>query len=119
MENAQSVGLILAAALVLLFFNALMSRDVFNWVPTLRRQIAYYLLIWLLPIAGILLVNKLANIGWFQKQKADGDSSAVSAGFMEADSVFNPGMKHRIELVEKAKTELHQEQKGRDKNSCH
>lgn len=114
MENPEPIAFLILFLLLLIVFNGLMTRDIYNWVPLLKKQIGLYLLVWLVPVAGFFLANKLGNLSWFKREKSGGSQSAISGGFMEADAVLNPGTKHQIEMVEKSRSETHQEHQVRD-----
>ncbi len=105
----------LICTLFLVFFNVLLSKEIYYWVPSIKKKICLYLLVWLIPIVGIFLANKLGNLGLFRNRKSGGGTSAISGGFMQADSIFNPGRKHTIEIVEKQKSEVRREYKQADK----
>ena len=109
MKNPTLYACILLIVVLLIYLNALMSREIYNWIPTLRKKVSLWVLVWTVPVFGIFLANKLGNIGWFKGYKSQSGSSSVAGGFMEADSVFNPGVKNRIEMVEKQKSEIHHE----------
>lgn len=106
MDSTKAYAFVLLGVFLLLFVNALMTKEIFTWVPLVRKQVAFLLLVWLLPVFGLLIVNRWGKMGWFAKKASQSGPAAVTQGFMEADAVFNPGMKHRIELVEKQKSEL-------------
>ena len=110
--------LLIALALLLVLLNALASREIYLWTASGKRQMALHCLVWLLPVIGLYGANKLGNFGWFTKDRHSGDSSVIAGGFMEADAVFTPGMKHRIEMVEKQQAETRQEycQTDRDRS---
>ena len=116
--NAYGIYIvILTFALVLIFINCLMTRDLWSWVPPLKKRIGLTLAVWLLPILGLWLANKYGFLGWFKKRKA-GESSAIATGLMGMDSFFNPGMQHRMEIVEKRKSEvLRKNKRGQKKES--
>ena len=80
MDNPKLYGILLLAILILLFFNIMLSRDIYNWVSSVKKQILLYLLVRLQPIVGFFLANKLGNLGWFNKQKENGGSSVISGG---------------------------------------
>jgi hypothetical protein len=111
MDDTGLIAFITITVLVTLFFNVLATRDIFRWVPSIKKQLGLYLLVWCLPIVGLYLANKFANLGWLKPKGGDGSDSVVAGGFMEADSVLNPGAKHRVELMEKQKAEVHHEHK--------
>ena len=110
--------LLIALAILLVLLNALASREIYHWTASVKKQIALHCLVWLLPVIGLYCANKLGKFDWFTKDKHSGDSSVIAGGFMEADAVFNPRMKHRIEMVEKQKVESRQEycQTDRDRS---
>ena len=111
MQNPQFYAFAVLFLLLLIFFNCLISRDIYNWVPSTKRQIGLLSLVWSLPIVGFFIANILGKLGWFKKKKSQGGSSAVTGGFMEMDSVLNPGVRNQIEMVEKRDSEIHQEHK--------
>ena len=98
----------------LVFFNSLISKDIYEWTPSLRKQIVLYLLVWLVPVLGFVLANNIGNLGWFKKRSTKNSGSVISSGFLEMDSVFNPGVRHTIEMIDKKDTELRQENKQAD-----
>ena len=101
-------------ALCLVFFNCLISKDIHEWIPSIRKQTGLYLLVWLLPVIGFYLANKLGNLGWFTHQRSENGNSVISGGLFEMDSFFNPGAKHSIEVIEKQKSGLYQQNKQSD-----
>lgn len=103
--------LLIAFALLLLVLNILASREIYCWTPSTKKQFALHVLVWLLPIIGLYLAYKLGGVDWFKRDKNNGGSSVIAGGFMEADTVFNPGMRHRIEVVEKQQTNTLRENK--------
>lgn len=44
----------------------------------------------------------------FKKKKSTGQS-VIPLGIMEADAIFNPGVKHRVEIIQKNDVAFHQE----------
>lgn len=116
MELSGVFGLLLVLAIFLLLFNSLLSKEIYDWVPSTKKQILLYLLVWLVPIVGLILANKLGNLGWFRPRKSSGGNSAIAGGFMQADSIFNPGAKHTIEMIEEQKSELRREYQHADKD---
>ena len=108
--------LMIALALLLVLLNALASREIYHWTASVKKQMALHCLVWLIPVIGLYGANKLGKFDWFTKDKHSGDSSVIASGFMEADTVFNPGMKHRIEMVEKQQAETRQEYRQTDRN---
>ncbi|ARN73779.1 hypothetical protein [Oceanicoccus sagamiensis] len=120
MENPIYYVFLTLIVLILVFLNCLFSKDIYEWVPSIKNQIMLYLLVWLLPIIGCYLANKMGGLGWFAKRKSEIGNAVISSGFMEMDSVFNPGVKHTIELVEKQKYGMYQEKSqsdDKDKNT--
>lgn len=95
--------------LFLVFFNGLLSKDIYEWTPSISKQVGLYLLVWFLPVIGFYLANKFGKLGWFTNRKTEIGGSIISGGLLEMDSVFNPGAKHTIEIFEKQKYEMHQE----------
>ena len=109
-----------AFTVLLLFFNCLISRDINEWIPTLKERITLYLLVWLLPVAGFFLANKFGKLGWFSTVYYEREESSVTGGLLGLDEVFNPSTKHVIETIEEHKSEIRQESgqsDDKDKNS--
>jgi len=117
MENPVYYVFLIPVALCLVFLNCLISKNIYEWVPSIKKQVELYLLVWFLPVIGLYLANKFGNLGWFSKRKSETGGSAISGGFMEMDSFFNPGVKHTIEVIEKQKYGTYQEKKQSDDES--
>jgi hypothetical protein len=109
LENNGLLGLASLLTLVIIFLNVLATRDIYRWVPTFKKQCGLWILVWCLPGLGLFLANKFGAMLWFTPRSDTTDSSTIAGGFMEADSVLNPGMKHRIELMEKQQAEIRHE----------
>ena len=116
MENPQAPAFTLLFIILLITFNSLISRDIYNWIPSVQRKLALLLLVWLVPVLGFFLANRLGNLGWFKKVKTKGGASVVSGGFLEADAVFNPAARHTIEMREKQQAEIQITQNVTDQN---
>lgn len=101
-------------ALCLVFFNSLLSKDIYQWVPSIKKQIGLYLLVWLLPIIGFYLANKFGKLGWLIKRRSKKKGSVASGGFLEMDSFFNPSTQYTIEIIEQQKSDMYQEDKQSD-----
>ena len=99
-----------ASILFVLFFNCLISRDINEWIPSLKERLGLYLLVWFFPIIGFFLANKIGNLGWFSNKKSSSGDGAISGGLLGLDEVFNPSTKHVIEVIEEQKSEIHEEQ---------
>ncbi len=84
-----------------IFLCGLTTKAIYYWVPDLKKQLLLYLLVWCVPIAGILVANKLGKLGLFKPISKETSGSIISVGFFEIDSVLNPGAKNRIEMIEK------------------
>lgn len=110
MESLQSSLVLLALAIVLVIFNSLLTREIYYWVPSRGKQLLLFLLVWCIPIIGFLLANKIGDLRWFAKGKSKGGSAAISGGLLQGDSIFNPGAKNTIEMVEKQQADSFQEE---------
>lgn len=106
MSETRNIAFILLFTLLHIFFCAMMSKTIYNWVPSIKKQILYYVIVWCLPLIGIVAVNKLANLGWFKTHSKKGGDAVISGGLLEMDSVFNPGTRHVIELREQEHVEI-------------
>jgi hypothetical protein len=103
-----------ALLLILIVFNSLITRDLYNWVLPVKKRVVLILLVWLVPVLGFFVANQLGNLGWFKSRKPEGGNSSIASGIMLADSVFNPGRRHTIEIIEKQKSEIQHEHKQVD-----
>ena len=99
MDLPQYYFVLLALSIVLLIFNSLLSREIYYWIPSKKKQLMLLVLVWCVPVIGFLLANKIGNLEWFTKKKSQGGSAAISGGLLQADSVFNPAAKNTIEMV--------------------
>lgn len=109
-----------ASVVFLLIFNCLISRDIHEWVPSLKTRISLYLLVWLLPVIGFFMANRIGRLGWFSNQATSSGEAGISGGLMGLDEVFNPSTKNVIETIEEYKSGIHEEQRqsdDKDKNS--
>ena len=104
-------SLLVVFVISLLYFNFMASKEIYDWVPSVRKQIILFFLVWFLPLIGIFFANKYGNLGLFDKQKSKNGDSAISGGFLLLHSIFNPGVKNTIEMVEKQKSDLNSEYK--------
>ena len=107
---SSSELVLIALSVLLMLFNSLLSKEIYYWVPSWKKKIFLYLLLWLVPIVGFFLANKIGDLQWFKPGKSKGGSASISGGLLQADSVFNPGAKNTIEMVEKQKADIVQEQ---------
>ena len=87
-----------------IFLCGLMTKEIFNWVPGLKKQILLCILVWCVPIVGILVASKAGKLGVFKPISKKTGDSLISVGFFEIDSVLNPGAKNRIEMIEKQRS---------------
>lgn len=111
MENPQFYAFAGLFILLLVLLNSLITRDIHNWIPSIQKRVGLFLLVWLLPVLGFLLANKIGKLGWFKRESPQGGQSVIGRGFMEADSVLNPGVRHQIEMMDKQQSEIHYEDK--------
>jgi hypothetical protein len=114
MDNLFYYVFVTPVSLCLIFINCLLSKDIYEWTPSIKKQIGLYILVWFLPVVGLYLANKLWDLGRFAKRMPESGSSTISCGFMEMDSFFNPGVKHTIEAIEKQKHGVHYEKRAPD-----
>ena len=109
MEFHKYYSLIAFTILVLTYFNLLLCKEIHDWIPSVKKQIALYMLVWFIPVIGLLLANKLGNLGWFNKRETEDGDSAVSGGFLQFHSIFNPGAKYTMEMKKQQKSGVMQE----------
>lgn len=107
--------------LVLIYFNLLLCKEIYDWIPSVKKQVVLYMLVWFIPAIGFLLANKFGKLGWFNKRKTETGESSVAGGvFLQLHSVLNPGAKYTIEMKQKQKSGVMQERErsggGNDNN---
>ncbi len=90
-------GLLLIHAI----FASLLSREVLIWVPGKTRKLKLLLLIWLVPVKGLKWANQKAQLGWNEERKETVGTTSTDMGLMLIDQIFNPGVRHRIEAIQK------------------
>lgn len=83
-----------------------MSREIMVWVPDKKRKLKLLLLVWLVPILGLRLANKKAELGLFEAKKQSGSVESMGMGLLELEAIFNPGVKHRVEAVQQHKVQV-------------
>ncbi len=108
MDNQTTAILVSAISFSLLFINVLKSQQVWMWQPSTAKKISYWILIWMLPFVGAVLVHFLLGMNWINKkleQQADSDTIAGDA-MLGIDAIVNPGQRH----VQQAKQEVIVEQ---------
>ena len=108
--------LLTASVLLLVFFNCLISKDITEWIPSLKEKIGLYILVWFLPVIGFFLANRIGNLGWFSKKQSRSGETAITGGLLGLDEVFNPSTKYVVEAIEEQKSEIVEEQKHSDDN---
>jgi len=115
MELPKIYILLLVLLLFQVIINSLLTKEIFSWIPSTKKQIWLCLLVWFVPVVGFFLANKFGDLGWLRRRKSSRGPSSIAGGFMAADSILNPGMKHTIEIIEQQKSEVRREYKQADK----
>ena len=103
MDDTKLLPLIAAIVLLHILFNAVLSKEIHQWVPSLQKRIILFICVWFIPIIGIAIAYKTLNLDWFKKKNKNSVSGQSSMGgaFLEVDAIFNPGQKHVIEEKQK------------------
>lgn len=83
--------------------NAHISREIYQWVPSLQKRLALILCVWFFPFIGVATAYKTLNLDWFKRKSKCSSSgeSSMSGAFLEVDAIFNPGKKYMIEAQKK------------------
>ena len=97
-----SLFALITLVLAYVFFNAILSKEILLWEPSLLKRILLILVVWLLPFLGAFIAYKSLNLTWFKDRKKSGSNaqSNISGALLEIDSIFNPGQKHVVEQKE-------------------
>jgi len=109
-----SAGLLMAYHVISASF---MSREIMVWVPSKKRKFKLMLLVWLVPVFGLRLANKKAQLGLFEETHQPASAESMGMGLLEIEAVFNPGAKHRIEAVQQHKVQV-SKKNGQDKGGA-
>lgn len=93
------------AVIVLLhiLINAHLSKEIYQWEPSLPKRVTLLICVWFLPIIGVAIAYKSLDLSWFKhknKNAASGQST-MGGAFLEVDAIFNPGQKHVMEAKQK------------------
>ena len=90
-------------ALLHILINAHISKEIHQWVPSLRKRMILFICVWFIPFVGVTIAYKALDLDWLKKKstKSISGQSAIGGAFLEVDSIFNPGQKHVIEAKQK------------------
>jgi hypothetical protein len=115
MENQSLTNLGMFVALVLVLVNAIITKDIVMWVPSLGKRIVLILGVWLLPLIGAVIAYFSAELTWFRKSSNTSDGpGSIAGGLLGLDSFFNPGSRHTLETVQKEHVE--ERESGQQRN---
>lgn len=102
MVKSLLIVLLIWFFLVQLYVNVRLTRDIFGWVPNAAKRKTFLCLVWLLPVVGALYVYRQLAPEWFTPDKDDDENqSAVSAGLLGLDAIFNPSSRNIIDALKK------------------
>ena len=108
--DSTSLLFMSAGLLFLMVLNSLLSREVCHWIPQASEKVWLLLLIWLLPVIGILLVYRRVRPGWFgPEHQGDNSGSPVSSGLLALDAIFNPGSAHVLDARKRSEVTIRME----------
>lgn len=103
MDNTKLLSVGAVIVLLHLLINAHLSKEIYQWEPSLKKRVLLLVCLWLMPLIGIAIAYKSLGLDWFnykKKSTASGQSS-MGGAFLEVDAIFNPGQKHVIEAKQK------------------
>lgn len=112
--NTQALYSIASITILLhIFISVHFTKETYLWEPILGRRIALIILIWLMPFIGAFICYKYLNLDTHKKNSNSSETahSAVGAGLIELDSMFNPGQKHVAEARQEVVVELRDDEK--------
>jgi len=103
MDNTKllTVGTIIIVLHILV--SAHISKDIHEWVPSLKKRLVLFLCVWFIPFIGIVVAYKILGLNWFTKESKStvSSQSSMSGAFLEVDAIFNPGKKYVAEAQKK------------------
>ena len=104
------VKLIVIAIIVLcyLFLNAILSKEIMMWEPSIFKRFSLLLVVWLIPFIGAVAAYRHLDLSWFKKANKTSNSAqnVIGGALLEVDTIFNPGQRHVIEAKMKEHVEL-------------
>lgn len=103
MDVTKLLPVIAAVVLLHILVNALLSKEILQWVPSIQKRIILFICVWFIPFIGIIIAYKALDLDWFRKknkQSASGQG-AIGGALLEVDAIFNPGQKHVVEAKQK------------------
>lgn len=78
METNTIIGLIGITVLLLIFFNGLATKELIDYpLCSQSKKILWFLLIWFVPILGLIIVHRVLKIGWASSSTTGGDGSIL------------------------------------------
>jgi len=88
--------------------NAILTREVILWVPSLGKRSMLLVLVWCVPVVGAIIAYRSTACGWFRSRRDPSGQGGSGAGgvLLEMDAVFNPGKRHVIEARQEQKVEI-------------
>jgi len=109
MDSAKFLTIGILILVLLIVVNSVLTKIIIEWEPTFKKRALMLILLWVIPFLGAAMIYKQLDVGWFKKEPGYKSSSAVSAGFLEIDAIFNPGSKHQVEAMQETKLEVRKE----------
>jgi len=109
MDSAKFLTIGILILVLLIVVNSVLTKIIIEWEPTFKKRALMLILLWVIPFLGAAMIYKQLDVGWFKKEPGYKSGSAVSAGFLEIDAIFNPGSKHQVEAMQETKLEVRKE----------
>jgi hypothetical protein len=111
MDVTKLLPVIAAVVLLHILLNALLSKEILQWVPSIQKRIILFICVWFIPFVGIIITYKSLDLDWLKKKskKSASGQSSIGGAFLEVDSIFNPGQKHVVEAKQKEVIEKKEE----------
>ena len=100
----------IALATVHLILNVLLTREIVLWIVQRREKFLYILLLWALPVVGVIVAWRRVKPEWFSGEPGDRrDRGTVSSGLLALDAIFNPGSAHVADVQKRSEVTIRME----------
>jgi hypothetical protein len=118
MDNTTLLSVGSVIVLLHILMNAHISKEIYQWVPSLQKRLVLFLCVWFIPFVGVAIAYKTLDLDWFkQKNKiTSSGQGSVGGAFLEIDAIFNPSQKHVAEAKQKQVIEKKEDGEMHDKD---
>jgi hypothetical protein len=108
--NQQLLIFFVIVILVHLTLNLALSKEIVDWIPSVKEKIFLILSVWCIPIVGAIFTYRHLKLGWFQPStEGQNESASISSAILGVEAVFNPGIKHVIDVLQEEHIEIKEE----------